>query len=220
MGIQKYQKLELKVHLRHYYCSDSINDSISWKLGFIDGFNLQLHGEKVGNVYKFLRSTEVGNVLQKHVVFLRSSSRSRLGSLSLYKFWVQWYSGWDRGQKLNHKVTKWDKELSPWETLQSTWSTSPELWAPAQPQGHTPARKHAPGYANSQQKFRELVQAGMTPKNRIQAHAGGNVPQSDWADGAGPWKREVQGQLTQPLCAPKLACTEGLKVWSPAEGGQ
>lgn len=46
-------------------------------------------------------------------------------------------------------------------------------------QGHTPARKHAPGYANSQQKSRELVQAGMTPKNRIQAHAGGNVPQSD-----------------------------------------
>lgn len=35
-----------------------------------------------------------------------------------------------------------------------------------------PARKYAPGYANSQQKFREHVQAGMTPTNRIWARLG------------------------------------------------
>lgn len=106
------------------------------------------------------------------------------------------------------------------------WSTSPELWAPTHPhpglllinrsQGHMPARKYTPGYANSQQKFRERVQAGMTPKNRILAHSG-KKPDHKLPElmELSPGEREV---LTQPLSAPKLALHRGAESLTTSWG--
>lgn len=145
---------------------------------------------------------------------LSSTPGSHLGILSLYKFQVQRYLGWGRGQKLNYKVTKWDKELSPWDavhvkhkpTALNTTCPHPGSLLINRSQGHMPARKYTPGYANSQQKFRERVQAGMTPRNRIQAHAG-KKPNLRLTElmGLGPGEREVQGQLTQPCCKAGIA---------------
>lgn len=69
-----------------------------------------------------------------------------------------------------------------------------------------PARKYAPGYANSQQKFREHVQAGMTLNNRIWAHSRKKPNRSltELTD-ADTGEREVHRQLTQTLHAPDSA---------------
>lgn len=57
-------------------------------------------------------------------------------------------------------------------TVLNTNSTPSKSTANKQIQGCTPARKYTPGYTNSQQKFREHVQAAMTPNNRIWARSG------------------------------------------------
>lgn len=143
-----------------------------------------------------------------------TSPESNLGILYLHNLQVHWYLGWKIRYKLI-QVTNWlwDEELKPWETLQITWSASLQPWIPTHPhprlqlinrsQGCTPARKYTPGYANSQQKFREHVQAGITPNNRIWAHSG-EKPNHRLTE-PDPGEREMHHQLTWTLRAPNLA---------------
>lgn len=156
-------------------------------------------------------------------VSLRSTSGSHLGILPLYKSQVQWYLGWGRGQKLNHKVTKWDKGLSPWETLQSMWSTSPQLWTPTRPREDycsqtDPRATCQPGNTllvmQTASKSSENVCKQEWHQRTGSRHIQGTSLTTDWLSW---WSWAlVQGQLTQPC---SKAGTEGLKVWPPTEVG-
>lgn len=104
-------------------------------------------------------------------------------------------------------------------TALNTNSTPSKTTANKQIQGCTPARKYTPGYANSQQKFREHVQAAMTPNNRIWARSG-ESPTTDllnWLNQT-PEKGRLITSSPEPFMLQTWHFTEGAESLTAKEG--
>lgn len=171
---------------------------------------------------------ELNQAMWYQAFSLQSTSGPHLGILSFYIFKVQWYLGWGRGQKLNHKVTKWDKELSPWDAVDV--KHNPTALNTNSPPCRITAHTQIPGTRASQEihswlcKQPAKVQRTCASRNDSQEQDPGTFrektqPQTDWADGNGPWRKENAG-TAHPTLLQSWHGTEGLKIWPPAEGGK